>query len=102
MYGDRYEGIISDENLKKLHQAEKVINDTLLVSSDSWKRINFLNLMHRLDQLGAVSCVVNIQVPMDSDDILATCLVQEGMVVTVSHVGDARNDLRRGRDWVVR
>ena len=93
MYGDRYEGIISDENLKKLHQAEKVISDALIVSSDSWKRINFLNLMHRLDQLGAVSCVVNIQVPMDSDDILATCLVQEGMVVTVSHVGDARNEM---------
>ena len=91
IFGDRYEGTISDEGT--LTQADKVINDSSIVASDSWKRISYLNLTHRLEQLGAVSFVVTCEVPMHSSDILATIQVQLGKVITVDYVGDGSNEM---------
>ena len=95
IFSDRYEGTLRiEQGSKILTQTEKVISDSSVVGSDSWKRINFLNLSHRLEQLGAVCVVVSCDVPVCSEDILATIQVQLGKVITVEYVGDGSNEMK--------
>ena len=95
IFSDRYEGTIKiEEGSKTLTHTEKLISDSSVVGSDSWRRLNFLNLSHRLEQLGAVCIVVICEVPVHSEDILATIQIQLGKVITVEYVGDSSNEMK--------
>ena len=93
LFSDRYEGSVSEGNARTLNQAERVVNDASIVASDAWTRINILNITHRLEQLGAVCCFINIKVEIDSEDVIASCLVLQGLVVTVEFIGDSTNEM---------
>ena len=93
IFGDRYEGTVSDSDPKTLKQAEKVVNDSGLVASESWRSLNFKHILHRVDQLGRVCLTVNLQVPMQTKEVLASCIIQEGDVLTVEFKGNGSNEL---------
>ena len=92
-FGDWYQGVIRDEAARILSSASKVINDSVVVGSESWRRQQANDLIHRLDQLGAISLFISISLPLEKDDILATVLVQEGHCVTVRYSGDASMEM---------
>ena len=91
MFGDRYEGTILDS--KTLKHAEKVVNDSAVVGSDKWRGKNNRDFFNRLNQLGSVCLHVEISLPMDQDDVIATIMLQNSHVVTVDYVGDGTNTL---------
>ena len=92
MFGERYEGVISDISSRTLKQAEKVINDSSIVASEAWRRQNSRDYFQRVQQLGSVFIHFTIKVPRESNDILATILIQDNFVVTANFVGDATNE----------
>lgn len=93
LFGDRYEGKVSEDNSRTLKQAEKIINDSNLVASETWRSLNLRHLVHRVDQLGRVCLNVNLHVPLKTKDVLASCIIQEGDVLTVEFKGNGSNEL---------
>ena len=91
LFGDRYEGTILDS--KTLKHAEKVVNDSAVVGSDKWRGKTDRDFFNRLNQLGSVCLYVEISLPMDQDDVIATLMLQNSHVVTVDYVGDGTNTL---------
>lgn len=89
---DRYEGVIRDQNPGLLESAEKVVNDASVTGSEAWRRIQYLNLHPRVQQIGCLSLFLCLSIPIDSEDVLSTILLQEGKVVTVEISGDSSNE----------
>ena len=92
LFGDRYEAVISDVSSRLLKSAEKVVDDSSIVSSEAWRRKISRDYHRRVQQLGSVLIHLSIEVPRESDDILATILIQHGSTLTVDFVGDASNE----------
>ena len=84
LFSDRYEGSVSEGNARTLNQAERVVNDASIVASDAWTRINILNITHRLEQLGAVCCFINIKVEIDSDDGIRHMVIGHAQIENIS------------------
>ena len=59
-YGDRYQGVIRDEAARILSSTSKVINDSVVVGGESWRRQQAVHMTHRLEQLGAISLFISI------------------------------------------
>ena len=93
-FGERYEATIVDNSKRILKNAQQVINDSNVVASDSWRRKQVNDHFSRLNQLGSIFIHLNIQLSRESDDVIATVLVQEGKVVTVDYFGDPTNIMK--------
>ena len=91
--GDRFEGIIGSLSSGVLESAHKVVNDSLLTGSESWRRIQYLNLQPRIQQIGSLCVYVSVSVPFDKADVVATSLMQEGSVITVEYVLDSTKEM---------
>ena len=89
---DKFVGGIKDFEGKKLSCVEKVPSDFKITSSESWFRHQIDELKFRRDQFGSFFITFTVEVPQASLDVLATCLVQEGYVVTVEKKGSATGE----------
>ena len=89
---DMFVGVIKDFDGKKLSCVEKVPSDFKITSSESWFRHQIDELKFRRDQFGSFFITFTVEVPQASLDVLATCLVQEGYVVTVEKKGSATGE----------
>ena len=88
-FGDRFSGKVKDGVLVS---ANRVISDHNIGGSDGWKKLEFTNKKHRLQQWGALCYQVEISLPI-SIDIIASCLHQDGYVISVDHVGRSTQEL---------
>ena len=99
LYSDRYEGIVSDVSSRTLKQTEKIVNDSSVVASEAWRRQNSRDHFQRVQQLGSVFIQFTLTVPRECNDVIATILIQENIVVTVNFCSDAANEYR-SEYWV--
>ena len=75
-----------------MRNAEKIISDSSIVGSVSWRNNNFRDYSHRIQQLGTVCVHVSAVIPMESNDVLASIQVQDGFVVNVNFIGNSYHE----------
>ena len=88
-HGDRYQGRIEDGVLA---HTEKMVMDFVIIGSESWQNIENNNMFHRFEQHGCLCYKLTIKLPV-SQDIIATSLLQDGLVISVEYVGSATSEL---------
>ena len=92
-FGDCFQGVIRDLQSKTLTSATKVVNDNSVVGSETWRKQQETDLYHRLEQLGSICVFISVKVPIESDDVLATCVLQQDQVITVKYIGDSSMEM---------
>ena len=80
------------QECRTLRNAEKIISDSSIVGSVSWRNNNFRDYSHRVQQLGTVCVHVSAVIPMESNDVLASIQVQDGFVVNVNFIGNSYHE----------
>ena len=83
---DRFQGTFKEGEEKMLDKLEKVSYDHVLVGSDSWHKVGKELTLKRMEQFGAICFSLSVSMPVQRDDIIASCLIQSGIVVTVNFV----------------
>ena len=92
-FGDCFQGVIGDSQAKTLKSATKVVNDGSVVGSEAWRRQQASDLHHRFEQLGSICVFISVPVPFDSQDVIATSVLQQDQVITVQYKGDSLMEL---------
>ena len=92
LFGDRFEAVVLDSTSRVLKNAEKVVNDSSIVASETWRSLNLRHMIHRVDQLGSVCLQIIVKLPVNANDVSASLLIQEGDVVTVDFVSNSSNE----------
>ena len=82
-----YSATIKDFNSKTLSNAEKISSSNRIAGSDEWfdKEIN--HMKHRHDQFGSLNITVKLELPPTSLEVIATCLLQLGIPITIDKKG---------------
>ena len=80
-FGDKFSGVIMDQDRKLLTSTERLILDHVIVGSNSWCDVERRNKIHRLEQFGSILGCFSVSFPV-SQDFIASCIVQNGIVVT--------------------
>ena len=65
-----------------------------MVGSDSWHRIEENLSTHRLDQNGALCFKMEVSLPVQ-EEVLSSCLIQSGKVVSVEYQSNSISELER-------
>lgn len=92
MYGDKYHGNVLDEENRVLKSAKMILNDFTIVGSEAWRRFENCNHKHRLEQHGSLCLSIKIKIPFSLDQI-ASCLIQEGRVISVEYKGKSTAEM---------
>ena len=93
-YSQIYSGMIVDEQSKVLSNIKKVSTESRIVGSDAYRKARNLEDECRIHQLG--SCVMKFTMKFRYDDqqTLATHLIQEGHILSVSLEGEISREQR--------
>ena len=86
--GDKFSGVIKDD---RLTSTERVIMDHVIIGSDKWKISEARDKIFKKEQFGSIICSFSISVPV-SIDIRASCLIQNGHVITLNYIEEANGD----------
>ncbi len=89
---DRFQGVIKEGEDNILESVDKVTNDHVLVGSRSWEKVEKDLSLHRIEQFGTFCLSLTVPLPCQ-EDVLASCLVQSGVVVSVEYVGSSTSEL---------
>lgn len=73
---------IQDVNAKTLSSVEKVKSEFGITGSEDWRNVQQTQFQERQSQLGHIYITVKIELPLNSLDLIATSLVQDGYVIT--------------------
>ena len=93
-FSDRYQGTLKEGSVNTLSSLDKVSSEHKLVGSDSWHRIEEETSHHRLDQNGAICFKIEVSLPIQ-EEVLSSCLIQSGKVVSVEYRGNSLSELER-------
>ena len=90
--GGKFYATFKDFDYKILAHVEKVENDFKITGSDRWIKNVATDMKHRQEQFGSIFLTVKLDLPKMSPEIIATCLLQEGLVLTVDKLGSCTGD----------
>ena len=91
-FGDRFQGSLKEGHDKSLASVSRVAQDHLIVGSDSWARVERDINFRRMDQNGTICFWVSVSMPIQQD-VLASSLIQSGLVLSVEYVGSSTSEL---------
>ena len=81
--GDLFTATIRNLDTRKVQNVEKIKSCMRIAGSDDWFRNNACRMKERQDQFGLLHLTVEIQLVPTSPDVIVTCFVQNGIVVTM-------------------
>ena len=84
-----FHATFKDFESKTLAHVEKLQSDLRVSGSDSWRNNVVVEMKHRREQFGATFLTVKLDLPKTSPEIIATCLIQQGLVLTVDKLGSS-------------
>ena len=90
--GDIYNAVIKDFHTKELSYVEKVRSCSRITGSKDWIEKQKMEMKFRQEQFGSLFITLKIELPRSSIDVIATCLLQEGLVITIDKVGSANGE----------
>ena len=79
--------------LKVLSSTEPAYFDFSVVGADSWRQVEDKRILHWLEQNGSICLSANINIPICLN-VMASCLVQNNIVVSVEYNGSATSELK--------
>ena len=82
-----YVAQIQDVNTKTLSAIEKVKSEFGITGSDDWVNVQQTQFQERQSQQGHIYITVKIELPLNSIDLIATALIQDGYVITNNTYG---------------
>ena len=85
--GDQFVGRILDSEARTLTGVQSCSQENRIVGSDSWRRSKIQELKWKRTQLGELCLKVSVLFPYDDPQTLATHLIQQGRVVSVTLKG---------------
>ena len=94
MLSDRYHGVEKQGVDNILSSIEKVSKEHKIIGSETWQRNEKDLTLHKLDQNGAFCLTIDIELPVQ-DDVIASCLIQSGVVVSVRYTGKSTSEQER-------
>ena len=81
--GDLFTATIQNINLKKVENVEKIKSCSRIVGSDDWFKNATCRMKDRQDQFGFLHLTLEMKLVPTCLDVIATCLVQDGIPVTL-------------------
>ena len=85
--GDRFIAVIKDFESKILSSVKKSTEDFRIIGSSGWVSQQLEEMRHRQVQFGSYFVTLNLGLPQNSIEIIATALIQEGFVVSTDKKG---------------
>ena len=92
--GDKFTATIKDNDSKTLAHVEKIQSVIRVTGSDQWYRTVAEDMKHRQEQFGSLFLTVKLDLPQTKPEIIATCLLQEGFVITVDKLGSCTGEYK--------
>ena len=92
--GERYVACVRDFEKKMLSSVEKVEDASRITCSNGWFSNLDEEMKHRQDQFGKIFLAVKLELPKTSPDVIATCLLQQGFVITADKKGSSTGELK--------
>ena len=86
--GDLFFAKVKSTENKTLTSVKKQAADTQIQGSDRWLEVQEDNLATMSREFGQLHVKIEVKVPKKTDDVLATVLMQQGIVVSVDYEGD--------------
>ena len=91
--GEIYFGVIKDSEKKILASAGTMSSENSITGSSQWFKNLISNMKFRHEQTGTFCYFINIDIPLNNLETLATILIQEGLCVTIKKSGRASGEL---------
>ena len=88
-----YSGIIQDFETRRVNNIKKIASCSRITGSKDWFEVHGKRMKERHEQLGLIHATITIDLPIDSPDILATALIQDGLTVTIENHGLGNGEL---------
>ena len=70
---------------RKLSHVKLQVNQSSIVGSEMWKLSRDSDRHSMIKHFGSMCVKIELKIPIDSDEVIASCLIQEGRAVTASH-----------------
>ena len=86
--GDLFFAKVKSTENKTLTSVKKQAADAQIQGSDRWLEVQEDNLATMSREFGKLHVKIEVIVPKKTDDVLATVLMQQGIVVSVDYEGD--------------
>ena len=86
--GDLFFGKVKNNENKTLTSVKKQAADAQIQGSDRWQEVQEDNLATMSREFGKLHVKIEVMVPQKTNDVLATVLMQQGIVVSVDYEGD--------------
>ena len=86
--GDLFFGKVKNNENKTLTSVKKQAADAQIQGSDRWQEVQEDNLATMSREFGKLHVKIEVLVPQKTNDVLATVLMQQGIVVSVDYEGD--------------
>ena len=87
LYGDQYLGKVKSSESRVLSSVKKLNSDSQIPGSHKWMENKDSELSRMCHQLGQLNCQVEVTIPLESPEVLASILVQKGLVVSANMEG---------------
>ena len=78
---------------KKLSSVKPQTNQSHIQGSDMWKLSRQSDRSAMMNHLGLLCVKLEIKVPLVSDEVVSSCLIQDGVAVTASHESNQSHEL---------
>ena len=86
--GDLFFGKVKNNENKTLISVKKQAADGQIQGSDRWLEVQEDNLATMSREFGKLHVKIEVMVPQKTNDVLATVLMQQGIVVSIDYEGD--------------
>ena len=86
--GDLFFGKVKNNENKTLTSVKKQAADAQIQGSDRWQEVQEDNLATMSREFGKLHVKIEVMVPQKTNDVLATVLMQQGIVVSIDYEGD--------------
>ena len=90
--GDFFFGKIKNEENKTLTSVKKHTSDGYIRGSDRWVEIQEDNLSTMFREFGRMAIKLEVELSTNSNDVLATTIMQQGIAVSINFEGDATQE----------
>ena len=90
--GDFYFGKVKNDENKTLTSVKKHTSDGYIKGSDRWLEIQEDNLSTMFREFGRMAIKFEVELSTNSNDVLATTIMQQGIAVSINFEGDATQE----------
>ena len=90
---DMFLAKVQNPEEKKLSHVKLQVNQSFIVGSEMWKLSRESDRNAMTKHLGSMCVKIEVKIPLDCDEVIASCLIQGGKAVTASHESNGSHEM---------